>query len=244
MSQLQEGIGANALRKIMGAGSKAIPVLGQADLGRKVLGRFSKEIIGYDFFGLLSKILFFYTFAFLIIKYFEAVILGSGVVSVFGKLAGMNLNPAFPQSVNDFFKNGLVLKKGDLTQDINPVILKPWDVVNILMFFLLLAEAINYFESNKKLGGRFSWITIGVWGLLIGGFALIAIVPILQKFKNTQNVIIPPSSLPSWLPAGYSYAKGSDGNYYAMITRADNTIAWQLVTQSLGLTGPLLVSVP
>src|SRR2546428_15464 len=117
MSSEGTAVSSQLLKKLFKNAAKTIPVIQQANLGQKILGKASKEIVGYDFFGLMAKMAFFYSFSFLILKYFEAVIFGSGIVQVFAKLAGMNLNPALPDSVVTFFKNGITLRKGDLTKD-------------------------------------------------------------------------------------------------------------------------------
>lgn len=181
-------VSAQLLKKALGVGSKAIPVIGQANLGKQLLGKVSEKALGYDFVGLITKIGFFYAFAFVLIKYFEAVIFGSGVVKTLGSLAGINLNPALPQSVLNFFKDGLVVKKADTVKATPAVTLMPWDIVNILLFSLLCAEAIQYFEENKSAGRKISWLTVGVWGLIIGSAALLLLVPLYGKLKGIQKM--------------------------------------------------------
>lgn len=181
-------VSARLLQQISSGASKAIPALGQANLGKQILGSISKQALGYDFIGLVTKIGFFYVAAFLLIKYFEAVIFGSGIVKTIGALAGINLNPPLPDSVIKFFKDGFEIRKADPTKNIQALSLMPWDVVNLIAFFLLVSEATTYFHDNQKAGGKKEWFVIGIWGLLIGAFGLIAIVPILQKFKGGTHM--------------------------------------------------------
>jgi len=181
-------VSSKLIQQITSGASRAIPVLGQANLGKQILGSISKQALGYDFIGLVTKIGFFYVAAFLLIKYFEAVIFGSGIVKTIGALAGINLNPALPDSVIKFFKDGIEIQKANPAKNIPSISLMPWDVVNLIAFFLLVSEATTYFHDNQKAGGKKEWFVIGIWGLLIGSFGLMAILPIVQKLKGGKHM--------------------------------------------------------
>src|SRR6185437_3729143 len=96
-------VSSKLIQQLSSVGSKAIPVLGQANLGKQILGGLSKQALGYDFIRIVTKIGFFYVAVFFLIKYFEAVIFGSGIIKTIGGLAGINLNPALPDSTIKFF---------------------------------------------------------------------------------------------------------------------------------------------
>src|SRR6185437_9282454 len=181
-------VSSKLIQQITSGASQAIPVLGQANLGKQILGGLSKQALGYDFIGLVTKIGFFYVAAFLLIKYFEAVIFGSGIIKTIGGLAGINLNPALPDSIIKFFKDGFEIQKANPSKNIPAISLMPWDVVNLIAFFLLVSEATTYFHDNQKMGGKKEWFVIGIWGLLIGSFGLMAILPIVQKFKGGTHM--------------------------------------------------------
>lgn len=181
-------VSSQLLQGIIKGGTKAIPVIGQAGLGKQILGSISKQALGYDFVGLITKLGFFYVTAFILIKYFEAVIFGSGIIKTIGGVVGINLNPALPDSVVSFFKNGFIVRQADPTKNIDQLSIMPWDVVNIIGFLLVVAEATNYFEDTHRTGNKLSYITVGVWGLFISSMALISIVPLIQKFKGTTKM--------------------------------------------------------
>lgn len=189
MSNEGKSVSAKLLQTALGSASKAIPIIGQssvlAQLTKQGLSKVSLQATGYDFPQLLLKVGFFYLFAFVIIKYFEAVLFGSGVIKVLGGLAGINLKPALPQSVVNFFTNGITIQKPTSTGN-NGITLMPWDVVNLVAFILLLGEALSYFNNLKAEGKKFSWFTVGAWSLLIGGFSLIAIFPLLTRLKGSK----------------------------------------------------------
>lgn len=176
-------ISSKVLQQISKTASKTIPVVGEANLfgqiAKKTLSKISLETLGYDFIGLGQKILVFYGVAFLIIKYFEAVIFGSGIVKTLGGLAGINLNPALPDSIVKFFKDGIQVQQTSL---------KPWDVVNLIAFFLLIAEAVNYYKTARESGKSVSVWTTGIWGLIIGSFILLVLIPLFQKLKGGQHM--------------------------------------------------------
>lgn len=177
-------VSSQLIQQITKGASKALPYIGQANVGRQLLASVSKQALGYDFIGLVTKLAFFYVTAFILIKYFEAVIFGSGIVKTVGGLAGINLNPALPDNVVKFFKDGFVVRKADTAKNIPALALMPWDVVNLIAFFIVLAEASQYFHDNQKQGNKASYIVIGIWGLIVGAMGLMIIIPLLTKFKG------------------------------------------------------------
>jgi len=188
----KSNVSAKLLKSLVGGATKAIPVIGQsqalAQLTKQGLSKVSIQATGYDFPNLLVKIGFYYLFSFVIIKYFEAVIFGSGIIKTLGGLAGINLNPALPDNVVKFFKDGITIRKADTTKNIPEITLMPWDLINLLAFILLAGEALSYFNNLKQEGKKYSWFTVGAWSLLIGGFSLIAVFPILSKIKGGQHM--------------------------------------------------------
>src|SRR5690348_2652832 len=111
-------------------------------------GRFAKktsvELFGYDFFGLFTKIIVYSLIVILIRSYFNFVISGSGVIKALAGLAGWKLPSVLPDNVVNFFKDGY-----------NGITFE--DITKALLVILIAAEGINYYESNKKLGGQPSY---------------------------------------------------------------------------------------
>lgn len=181
-----KAVSAKLLQQAFGVGAKAIPIVGQANMGKQIIGSISKTALGYDFFGLITKLGFFYVFAGGIIGYFNAVLFGSGFVKAIADIAHINLSPALPAQVITFFQKGILVKKADAVRGTPDIYLSPWDVMNLLLFTLVCAEAISYFEDNKKANNKLSYITIGIWAILIGGMALLIVLPIMKKLAGQK----------------------------------------------------------
>lgn len=179
------------LKQLVSESPDAIPLLNQANLGRQILTKIATEIIGYDFFGLLTKLLFYYTFAFLINQYFRAVIFGSGIIQTAATLFGIKLDTALSNTVKQFFTSGFRIKIGlpDANLGQMYILMSFWDVVNILGFFLVSGEAFAYYNTNKKAGGQFSWFTVGIFSLVIAGLGMIAFAKLFQRYNVIQKIL-------------------------------------------------------
>lgn len=136
----------------------------------------SKEIFGYDFVGLMLKLFIFYAVAFIISKFFEAIILGQGAMITFLNLFGLKIptSDIIPDFIKGLFSNTGV--KG----------FKFWDIVKIISILLVTAEFFQYMNSQKNSGGKSSPMTMGLFTLIIIGLGLTTIPELIKRFKATD----------------------------------------------------------
>lgn len=224
---------------ITSGGIKAVS--GPAGFVNAIAGKISKETLGYNFPGLLSNIGIFYVAALLIDAIFLAIIEGSGFISFIAKLTGKNLPNVLPQQLIDFYKQGW---RG----------FQYWDFVHLTAIVLVATEAYRYIKSNEDNGGKPSYFTLSIFGMIMSAIFLVVGPGLYQKLKEIQNIqsgntdqsaatYAPPNVGPAWLPTGYSYMIGSDQKYYALVGNE-----WQQAIQDSTTTGHLsgidLVRVP
>jgi hypothetical protein len=134
-----------------------------------------KEVLGYDFVGLLVKLLFFQAVALLIAKYIELVNGVNNALKTLLGVLGINVPNFLPQVVIDFYTTGI---KG----------VKYWDVIKIITVLLIVLELNNYIKAQKALGGEPSPMTEGVFFLLIGFFLIITVPEMVQRIKEANAV--------------------------------------------------------
>ena len=101
-----------------------------ADQGIKKAKKQSVELFGYDFVNLMLMLSIYYVIAFLIAKYFEAVILGKGIINDIAKTFGFGI--AFPESVH--IRKLFVEGYGEETK------IKYWDIIKSISILLVVME--------------------------------------------------------------------------------------------------------
>ena len=141
----------------------------------------SVELYGYDFVGLMIKIIVYFTVAWFVEKYvwwIQQKPINQLVSMIFGAIGGL---PLFALSTN-------LLKYFD-SSEVNRGI-KFWDIVKAGAVGLVAWEAYNYYKTQENLGGKVSPMTIGVFGLILSLLGFVAIPDILKKLqeKNILNV--------------------------------------------------------
>jgi len=149
----------------------------------------SKELFGYDFIGLITKIVIFNVIAYLFAKFMEAVILGTNFTNSFvlgaARLFGVTLpsKTTLPAPIVELFETGYGEHK-----------IKYWDFVKALTTALIVFEAVQYYRANKNLGGQVSPFTIGIFTLLVSAMTLVTVPEIMQRLKGSVNVHFQKSS--------------------------------------------------
>lgn len=135
----------------------------------------SIELFGYDFYGLAVKLLVFFTFAFIVAKIMEGIILVRGAFVIIANLFGFQIpsSEQIPDSLKRLFMDGY---QG----------FKFWDIIKILALVLVIAEYFMYNESMKKNGGKVSPMTHGVFLVIVLSLSVTTIPEILQKIKKTD----------------------------------------------------------
>jgi len=141
----------------------------------------STEALGYDFVGLLVKVVFFQLAALLIAKYIEVVIGGSNIIVSIAKFFGYNVPMFLPQSVVDFYTNGW-----------NGI--KYWDVVKLATIAIIAIELNQYIKTQKNLGAQPSVATVATFLLFIGFFLIITLPELVQRIKDASAMTSIPNN--------------------------------------------------
>ena len=110
----------------------------------------SVDLFKYDFVNLITKLVIFFVFSYIIAKIFEAIIFGQGLVVSFVALFGLKLPQSLPEPLVNFFQEGI---KG----------FRYWDFIKVLAIMLVIMEAANWHEQQRKLGIKPSPMTLGVF---------------------------------------------------------------------------------
>ena len=169
LQQVSSILGKSAITKLNPA--TAISTTG-LQAGKQV----SKEIFGYDFVGLILKLVVFYGVALIIAKVMEAIIFSRGAFVILANTLGYNVPNAdqLPQSLKDLFgEQGI---KG----------FKFWDIIKIVSILLVVAEFMRYVNTNKALGAKSSPMTIGIFTLIIVALGLTTVPELIQRVKGTE----------------------------------------------------------
>ena len=169
LQQVSNILGKSAITKLNPASTVATTGL---QAGKQV----SKEIFGYDFVGLILKLVVFYGVALVIAKVMEAIIFSRGAFVVLANTLGYNVPSVdqFPQSLKDLF--GETGVKG----------FKFWDIIKIVSILLVVAEFMRYVNTNKALGSKSSPMTIGIFTLIIVALGLTTVPELIQRVKGTD----------------------------------------------------------
>ena len=156
--------------------TKLNPASTVATTGLQAGKQVSKEIFGYDFVGLILKLVVFYGVSFIISKVMEAIIFSRGAFVVLANTLGYNVPNVdqFPQSLKDLFGEQGV--KG----------FKFWDIIKIVSILLVVAEFMRYVNTNKALGSKSSPMTIGIFTLIIVALGLTTVPELIQRVKGTD----------------------------------------------------------
>ncbi len=135
----------------------------------------SIDLFKYDFVNLITKLVIFFVFSYIVAKIFEAIIFGQGLVVSFVALFGVKLPTSLPEPIVNFFQEGI---KG----------FRYWDFIKVLGILLVVMEMANWLDQQRKLGIKPSPMTMGVFTVLIGGMALITIPELIQRSKEIRSM--------------------------------------------------------
>lgn len=158
----------------------------------------SMELFGYDFVGLIIKMLVIYVFAWLAEIYLKGRIFFDDpnnqrrIGLAFFGLAGVLVNLLF-----EYFekqkKAGESIKSIDnetLRQlfgegvPIGQFNIKYWDLIKILINLLLIVEALQYFEKSKLNNSQPSPMTYGAFVVIIGIHGMTTLPNLIEKITN------------------------------------------------------------
>ena len=170
LQQVSSILGKSAITKLNPASAVATTGI---QAGKQV----SKEIFGYDFVGLILKLVVFYGVALIIAKVMEAIIFARGAFVILANTLGYNIPTAdqLPQSFKDLFSETGV--KG----------FSFWDIIKIVSILLVTAEFFSYMNSVKiDPRKKSSPMTIGIFTLIILALGLTTVSDLIQRIKGTD----------------------------------------------------------
>ena len=148
----------------------------------KITREASVSILGYDFLGLIGRLLAFFVVAFLINSYFQSVIVGGSWLNSFAGFFNLKFPTTLPDSIVKLFTVGY---KG----------ITFWQVVQVIAILLIIVEAMQYekmLKSNKTLeypnGQKANVSTLAVFTILALSLSLITFPQIIQKAQEMRIV--------------------------------------------------------
>jgi len=162
-----------ALVRLVGA--KVAGSLAQREI-RKA-GKISVEQFGYNFVNLGLMLMTYFIISFAIAKYFEAVILGKGIINDLAKLLGFT--PTFPENENvrKLFVDGFGDQK-----------IVYWDLIKGIAIILVIIEWQRFNDTQKAVDGKTSPITHGIFSLIVGLLTVITIPKVITTIKTINQI--------------------------------------------------------
>ena len=152
---------------------KAGLALTAAQVTQDELKAISLREYNYDFVGLVTKLVVYFTLSLLFAKFMEAVILGRGFYKTLANLFGYSIpvSTEFPKVITDLFgETGI---KG----------FKFWDVVKIGAILMVLFEFSRYSKNNPNTKNA---LTIGLFVGIIAVLGLTTLPELIKRVKTTD----------------------------------------------------------
>lgn len=151
--------------------------------GSLVAAKAGKETLrvlaGYDFVGLLTRIVIFYVVALIIAKIFEVMIFAQEGLRTASNLFGIPLPTHVPDLIRKLFDEGY---------QVGSVRIKWWDMIKIISVLMVTYEMILFMQNKKALGEKASPTTLGIFVLIIAGLTVISFADIFQMLKERRLV--------------------------------------------------------
>ena len=147
--------------------------LSAAQVGKDELKAISLREYNYDFVGLITKLVVYFTLSLLFAKFMEAVILGRGFYKTLATLFGYNIpaSSEFPKFLTDLFgEEGI---KG----------FKFWDIVKLGAILMVLFEFSRYSKNNPNTKNA---LTIGLFVGIIAVLGLTTLPELIKRVKTTD----------------------------------------------------------
>jgi len=157
-------------------------VVVQAAVARKgfqVASKTVESLAGYDFIGLMTRILVFYVVAIVIAKVMELIIFASAGLTTASRLFGIPLPNNVPDVIRKLFDEGY---------DVGGAKIKFWDLVKLLSVLLVIMEMLNFIQIEKAIGRKPAPTTLGVFVLIIAALTLISVPDLIQMIREKQVI--------------------------------------------------------
>jgi len=143
--------------------------------GLKASREYSVSVLGYDFIGLISRLVIFFLTGFLINSYFQATIQGGIWLNSLAGFFGLNFPTTLPEWVTKLFTTGLK----NITF---------WQIVQTIAVLIVVVEYMQYDRMLKQTDQKPNVTTTAVFAMIGLGLSLITFPQIIQKVKEMRII--------------------------------------------------------
>ena len=143
--------------------------------GLKASREYSVSVLGYDFIGLISRLVIFFLTGFLINSYFQATIQGGIWLNSLAGFFGLNFPTTLPEWVTKLFTTGLK----NITF---------WQIVQTIAVLIVVIEYMQYDRMLKQTDQKPNVTTTAVFAMIGLGLSLITFPQIIQKVKEMRII--------------------------------------------------------
>ena len=143
--------------------------------GLKASREYSVSVLGYDFIGLISRLVIFFLTGFLINSYFQATIQGGIWLNSLAGFFGLNFPTTLPEWVTKLFTTGF----HNITF---------WQIVQTIAVLIVVVEYMQYDRMLKQTDQKPNVTTTAVFAMIGLGLSLITFPQIVQKVKEMRII--------------------------------------------------------
>jgi len=137
----------------------------------------SRHFMGYDFVGLVTRLLVFYIVALVIAKIMEIIVFAQDGIGRVTGLFGIPLPSTVPEPIRKLFVEGYVM--GGMT-------IKWWDLIKIVSVMIVITEWLSFEADLKSTGRKSATSTKAVFFLIIGALLLISVPQLKQMMTESK----------------------------------------------------------
>jgi len=138
-----------------------------------------KSLTGYDFVGMMSRIVVFYVVALVIAKIMETIVFFSGGLNTAASLFGIPMPKTVPNVIRKLFVEGY---------NVGGMTIKWWDLIKVISVIMVLMEMMQYINQQKLIGAKPAPSTLGVFAIIIGALTLITVPELVQMVRERSIV--------------------------------------------------------
>ena len=143
--------------------------------GLKQSRDYSVSVLGYDFIGLVGRLMVFFLASFMINAYFVATIQGGIWLNALGTFFNMKFPTTLPDYLTQLFTTGY---KG----------VTFWNIVTTISILLVVIEAMQYDKMLKQKDEKPNITTLAVFGVLALGLSLITFPELINKMRERRII--------------------------------------------------------
>jgi len=143
--------------------------------GLKASREYSVSVLGYDFIGLISRLVIFFITGFLINSYFQATIQGGIWLNSLAGFFGLNFPTTLPEWTTKLFTTGF----HNITF---------WQIVQVISVLIVVMEYMQYDRMLKEKQEKPNITTGAVFAMIGLGLSLITFPQIVQKIQEMRVI--------------------------------------------------------